>query len=52
MSFGRSRQIEYGVDSSFSLMAAMRRVGGVNPSTGATAADVKDAEKRGNPAMG
>ena len=52
ISLGRSRQIEYGVASSSALMSAMRAVGGIKSSTGATASEVKDAEKRDTLIMG
>jgi homospermidine synthase len=47
-SFGLSRQIEYGVDSSSALMAAMREVGLINPSSGINDPDAVDGIKCGN----
>ena len=47
-SFGLSRQIEYGVDSSSALMAAMREVGLIKPSPGTNASEAEDGMTCGN----
>jgi hypothetical protein len=47
-SFGLSIQIEYGVDSSSALMAAMREVGLIKPSPGVNDPGAVDGMKCGN----
>jgi hypothetical protein len=50
-SIGLSRHIEYGVDSNSALMAAMREVGLVKPSSGITNPEDFDGVECGNEDM-